>query len=69
MSPHRVVSGDVRVVVQEVIYSGPSSFTHFDDANATFVDKTLAIEAFYVTMEVTTSFFVQGVMERATHSR
>ena len=47
MSPRRVVSGgDVRVVVQEGIYSGPSSFTQFDDANATFVDKSLAIEAF-----------------------
>ena len=26
--------------------SGPSSFAQFDDANATFVDKSLAIEAF-----------------------
>ena len=41
-----VGGGDVRVVVQEGIYSGPSSFSHFDDAKATFVDKTLAIEAF-----------------------
>ena len=47
MSHRRVVSrGDVRVVVQEAISSGPSSFAHFDDANATFVDKSLAIEAF-----------------------
>ena len=47
MSPRRVVSGgDVRVVVQNAICSGPSSFNQFDDANATFVDKTLAIEAF-----------------------
>ena len=47
LSPRRVVSGgDVRVVVQEAISSGPSSFTHFDDANVTFVDKSLAIEAF-----------------------
>jgi hypothetical protein len=47
MSPRRVVSGgDVRVVVQEAISSGPSSFAQFADANATFVDKSLAIEAF-----------------------
>ena len=47
MSPRRVVSGgDVRVVVQEAVYSGPSSFTQFADENATFVDKSLAIEAF-----------------------
>jgi hypothetical protein len=45
MSPRRVVSeGNVRVVVQEQISSGPSEFAHFIDA--TFVDKTLAIEAF-----------------------
>ena len=47
MSLRRVVSGgDVRVVVQEAISSGPSSFAQFADANATFVDKSLAIEAF-----------------------
>lgn len=47
MSQRRVVSeGDVRVVVQEGIYSGPSSFDEFDPHNATFVDKSLAIEAF-----------------------
>lgn len=45
MSPRRVVSeGDVRVVVQDKISSGPSSFAKF--INTTFVDKTLAIEAF-----------------------
>jgi hypothetical protein len=47
MSPRRVVSGgDVRIVVQTGIYSGPASFADFDDAKATFVDKSLAIEAF-----------------------
>ncbi|KAM6493857.1 putative AAA-ATPase domain containing protein [Amanita muscaria] len=47
MSRRRVVSGgDVRVVVQEGVYSGPSSFAQFDRQNATFVDKSLAIEAF-----------------------
>jgi hypothetical protein len=47
MSPHHVVSrGDVCIVVQEAIYSGPSSFAQFDDAKAMFVDKSLAIEAF-----------------------
>ena len=47
MSGRRIVSeGDARVVVQEGVYSGPSSFTDFDDENATFVDKSLAIEAF-----------------------
>jgi hypothetical protein len=47
MSLHCVVSGgDVHIVVQEVISSGPSSFAQFDDANATCVDKSLAIEAF-----------------------
>jgi hypothetical protein len=47
MSPRRVViEGDVRVVVQEGIYSGPSSFAEFDRENATFVDKSLTIEAF-----------------------
>ena len=47
MSPRRVVGGgDVRVVVQEAISSGPSSFPQFADANATFVDKSLTIEAF-----------------------
>jgi hypothetical protein len=47
MSLRRIVSGgDVRVVVQEVVHSGPTTFAQFDDANATFVDKSLAIEAF-----------------------
>jgi hypothetical protein len=47
MISRRVVSeGDGRVVVQQEISSGPSSFVHFDDANVTFVDKSLAIEAF-----------------------
>jgi hypothetical protein len=46
-SLRRVVSvGDARVVVQEGIYSGPSSFAQIDDARATFVDKSLVIEAF-----------------------
>ena len=46
-SPRRVViDGDVRVVVQEAICSGPSSFVQFENEKATFVDKTLAIEAF-----------------------
>ena len=47
MPPRRVViEGDFRVVVQDGVYSGPSSFGQFDTANATFVDKSLAIEAF-----------------------
>ena len=47
MSLRRIVSrGDVRVVVQKEIHSGPSSFAQFDRDNATFVDKSLAIEAF-----------------------
>ncbi|KAF8809619.1 DUF1703-domain-containing protein [Phlegmacium glaucopus] len=47
MSSRRVVSGgDVRIVVQKNFSSGPSSFVHFRDANASFVDKSLAIEAF-----------------------
>jgi Predicted AAA-ATPase len=46
MSPCHVVSaGDVRVVVQEGISSGPSSFVQFHD-EISFVDKSLAIEAF-----------------------
>jgi hypothetical protein len=46
-SPRRVVSaGGVRVVVQRAICSDSSSFTQIDDANATFVDKSLVIEAF-----------------------
>lgn len=36
----------IRVVVQEAVYSGPSSFAQFDDEITTFVDKSLAIEAF-----------------------
>jgi hypothetical protein len=47
MSQRRVVSGgDARVVVQEAICSGPSTFVQFENEKATFVDKTLAIEAF-----------------------
>jgi hypothetical protein len=47
VSSRRVVSEeDVRIVVQEGIYSGPASFAEFADANATFVDKSLAIGAF-----------------------
>ena len=47
MSLRRVVSGgDVRVVVQEGIFSGPCSFAQFGRQHATFVDKSLAIEAF-----------------------
>lgn len=47
MSSRRIVSGgNARIVVQQVISSGPSSFVQFCDANASFVDKTLAIEAF-----------------------
>ncbi|KAF8909711.1 hypothetical protein CPB84DRAFT_1438611 [Gymnopilus junonius] len=47
MSRRRVVSeGDVRVVVQDGVYSGPSSFAQFDRQNATYVDKSLAIKAF-----------------------
>jgi hypothetical protein len=47
----RVLSGDdgsVRVVVQSSISSTPSLFQDFFDSefDATFVDKTLAIEAF-----------------------
>ena len=46
MSPRRVVSeDDVHVVIQEAVYSGPSSFAQFHIQNATFVDKSLAIEA------------------------
>ena len=46
MSPHSVVSGDAHVVFQEAISSSPGTFSQFHDAKATFVDKTLAIEAF-----------------------
>ncbi|KAM6503872.1 AAA-ATPase-like domain containing protein [Amanita muscaria] len=47
MSRRRVVSEeDGHIVVQEAISSAPSSFVQFFDAGASFVDKTLAIEAF-----------------------
>jgi hypothetical protein len=46
MNRRVVSSGDGRIVVQQGITSGPSLFSHFFDANASFVDKSLAIEAF-----------------------
>lgn len=47
MSQRRIVSeGDVRVVVQDGVYSGPTSFDEFETHKATSVDKSLAIEAF-----------------------
>jgi hypothetical protein len=51
ISHRRVLSGDdgrVRVLVRRSISSSPSLFQDFFDAgyDATFVDKTLAIEAF-----------------------
>ena len=47
MSRRRVVSGgDVRVVVQEGVYSGPSSLLNLTIKMPRFVDKSLAIEAF-----------------------
>jgi hypothetical protein len=47
MSPHRVFSkGNARVVLQEDIAFGPSTFSQLNHGNATFVDKTLVIEAF-----------------------
>jgi len=45
-SRHVVNGGDARLVVQKKISSGPSSFVQFGDVNASFVDKSLAIEAF-----------------------
>ena len=41
----RIVSdGNARIVVQQEIASGPSDFSEFTDAS--FIDKSLAIEAF-----------------------
>lgn len=52
-------------MVQEAVYSGPSSFAQFDDEITTFVDKSLAIEAFLRDRGVTTSFCARDVVERA----
>lgn len=50
MSPRSVQSvvskGDARVVFQGAISSSPGTFSQIQDANATFVDKTLVIKAF-----------------------
>ena len=46
MAAHRRASSGGRVVLQKRFAYSPSSFSEFFTADATFVDKTLAIEAF-----------------------
>ena len=46
MAAHRRVSSGGRIVLKKQFSYSPSSFSEFFNVNATFVDKTLAIEAF-----------------------
>ena len=70
MSLRRVVrEGDARVVVQHAVRSASSSFSQFEDAKPTFVDKTLAIEAFIRRSGGHRLIFVPGAVERPIHSR
>jgi len=63
-----VASGEHgRIVVQGTISSGLSTFNQFFDANVKFA-RLLPLRPFFAFLENTTSFFAQGVVEKAMHS-